>query len=159
MACDVASAVVIVGRVFVSVGKEDRQRLTFQSCTPLSLLRKRGIQLINISVCCRRVCLTDEAQEAHLGRKQEPKRFVYPNSTEGTIHQQKTKSPLYCSIHFQQFLNVGCEKMWPKGQPIGGIPADIYVKVCSSLRQSLHRPLSNTLTNVNNFILISASIQ
>jgi hypothetical protein len=27
------------------------------------------------------------------------------------------------------FCNAGCEKTWPKGQPIGGIPADIHVKL------------------------------
>lgn len=28
----------------------------------------------------------------------------------------------------EQLINVGCEKMWPKGQPIGGIPSEIQFK-------------------------------
>lgn len=28
-----------------------------------------------------------------------------------------------------QFINVGCEKSWPKGAPIGGWPTDIEVKL------------------------------
>jgi hypothetical protein len=27
------------------------------------------------------------------------------------------------------FCNAGCETTWPKGQPIGGIPAPIHVKL------------------------------